>query len=349
MKHGFKAHEIIRELEKTNSAQLDMIVPASEIRLKDGLLAIKGESSEIRPGLTFHRQLAAAMGIPGRYYGRMMQETPDLLERNVNTWLEMDDNSYMLRLFALNGWMYGRAFLSDRYKRIDNLEVARYVLEQTEGLRDDDASEFWITEENSRIYMNIVSKDMEAQVVPGDFVRAGIMVSNSEVGNGAVTMAKLLFRLVCSNGMTIPEVDMIRRRRHIGGRVEAGPDRIAAKPGVAGLLEERIGPMDALTDGGWIEAVTEHLFNHIWEPAEDAEAAVEQVGIAIGLTEAERKLVFRQFEHDGDLTNYGLSNAITKIAQMLESYDRSAYMQEAAWRVATMDERHWEEARCRKD
>ena len=348
MKRGVSASEFIKELERLDRKQVDLIVPAADMRLKDGLVAIKGESAEIRPGLIFHRQLAGAMGIPGRYYGRMLEETPDLLERNVNTWLEMDDSTYMLRLFDLNGWMYGRAFLSDRYKRIDNLEVARYVLEQTEGMRDDDSSEFWIPQNDSRIYMNIVSKNTEAQVVPGDFVRAGIVVSNSEVGDGAVTMAKLLFRLVCSNGMTIPEVDMIRRRRHIGGKVEAGLDRIAAKSGVSGLLEEHINPAEAIS-GEWLSSVTRHISEHIWEPAEDAEDAVETVGLAIGLTESERELVLHQFEHDGDLTNYGLSNAITKVAQVLESYDRSAYMQEAAWGVATMDERRWEEARCRKD
>ena len=45
-------------------------------------------------------------------------------------------------------------------------------------------------------------------------MQAGVIISNSETGLGAVSIQPLIYRLVCSNGMVVNEART--RRTHIG-------------------------------------------------------------------------------------------------------------------------------------
>ena len=53
------------------------------------------------------------------------------------------------------------------------------------------------------MYIKVVNPRLQADVVPGDVVQAGVIISNSETGLGSVTIQPLIYRLVCSNGMVI--------------------------------------------------------------------------------------------------------------------------------------------------
>src|SRR3970040_5988 len=70
------------------------------------------------------RQLADKLKIPFTYFERMRTEQPALLDRNVNTWLQTDNERRMIR--TLDGQV--RAVLSDRYRRLDNFDLAENVL-----------------------------------------------------------------------------------------------------------------------------------------------------------------------------------------------------------------------------
>jgi len=63
-------------------------------------------------------------------------------------------------------------------------------------------------------YIKVVNPRLTAEVVPGDIVQAGVVISNSETGQGAVCIQPLIYRLVCSNGMTVNEART--RHNHIG-------------------------------------------------------------------------------------------------------------------------------------
>jgi hypothetical protein len=79
-------------------------------------------------------QIGERTGIPAKYLGRMQGEAPKLLAANVNHWFKEAPERRMVR--TLDGNI--RAFLSDRYMRVDNIDVAEAVLpvlQQTEGLR----------------------------------------------------------------------------------------------------------------------------------------------------------------------------------------------------------------------
>ena len=74
---------------------------------------------------------------------------------------------------------------------------------------------------NQKIFIND-NRRLEADVKKGDTVQAGVIVSNSEVGMGAVSIQPFVYRLVCSNGMVVTQ--MGKRRTHVGRVQEAIED-----------------------------------------------------------------------------------------------------------------------------
>lgn len=107
-----------------------------------------------------------------------------------------------------------RAFLSNRYRRIDNMEIAKVVLPLIGRMTDAHFESCQITD--SRMYIKVVNRRLAAEVVKGDIVQAGIINSNSEVGQGSVSIQPLVYRLVCSNGMIVNDA---RARKYHTGRV----------------------------------------------------------------------------------------------------------------------------------
>ena len=53
----------------------------------------------------------------------------------------------------------------------------------------------------THLYLKVINKTMKTEIVPGDIVQAGFVVSNSEIGLGALKVEPLVYRLVCKNGL----------------------------------------------------------------------------------------------------------------------------------------------------
>ena len=62
------------------------------------------------------------------------------------------------------------------------------------GLPDIRFESYQITE--SRMYIKAVNPRLQAEVSPGDIVQAGVIISNSEVGLGSVSIQPLIL-LMC--------------------------------------------------------------------------------------------------------------------------------------------------------
>jgi hypothetical protein len=126
------------------------------------------------------RQLAEKLKIPFHYFERMRTEQPRLLDHNVNTWLQADGDRRMVR--TLDGDI--RAILSDRYRRLDNYDLAENVLPILHRLRDARFESVELTE--TRMYLKVVTPKIEYEIAPGDIVQAGVVICNSEVGEGTL-------------------------------------------------------------------------------------------------------------------------------------------------------------------
>src|SRR4051812_1977402 len=163
-----------------------------------------------------HGQLAQSRGIPKPYYDRMLSEAPELLALNVNRWLGAQPARKLVR--TLDGG--ARAILSSSYRPLDNYDLAEAVLPK---LFDVQAKVVSCEVTESRFYLKAVTERVQGEVKQGDVVQAGLVVSNSEVGQGSLRVEALDYRLVCTNGM-IREAAV--RKAHLGRSGARGPDAV---------------------------------------------------------------------------------------------------------------------------
>ena len=70
---------------------------------------------------------------------------------------------------------------------------------------------------------------------------------------------------------------------------------------------------------------------------------IEVTGKTYGLNQGEQDDVLTYLIQGGDLSLYGLSNAITRASQNIESYDRATALEAIGWNVATMPATQWKE------
>ena len=83
---------------------------------------------------------------------------------------------------------------------MDNYNIASAVLPILAEIPDVRIESCQITD--SRMYIKAVNPRLQEDVTPGDTVQAGVVISNSEVGLGSVNIQPLIYRLVCSNGIS---------------------------------------------------------------------------------------------------------------------------------------------------
>ena len=243
MKSGRTLLGLAQELQRQLQSKKDLVVPSQLVHHSTGQggqthLVIDEGGSPVHYGVTplARRQLADKLKIPYAYFERMREEQPVLLDRNVNTWLQSEDDRRMLR--TLDGQV--RAVLSDRYRRLDNYDLAESVLPILQQLPELRFESVELTD--TRMYLKCVTPRLSYEMAPGDVVQAGVVISNSEVGQGTLSVQPLLFRLVCLNGLIA--ADRSLRKTHVGralgtrGRRPAGlPGRHAARRR-PGLLPE---------------------------------------------------------------------------------------------------------------
>ena len=351
MKQGRALPEVLTELQRQNEMKRDYIAPATALRLEDDgktfVLDHIGPKDSEMLGTTdlFHRQIGAALGIPAKYYDAMRAQKPELLAHNVNAWLGDRDQSYMVRSMDYGFGRVARALLSDRYRRIDNLEIASAVLPLFAGQEGMEVMSCEVTE--NRLYLKVVNHRLEMACV-GDRVQAGVLISNSEVGLGAVSVQPLVYTLACLNGMVVN--DFGERRTHVGRQAKAMEDSFNLYTDETLEAEDKAF-MLKLRDTT-MAAIDEARFGMIVGKLEESSRAritgriqdvVELTGKAYGLMQPEQDNVLNYLIRGGDLSLYGLSNAITRASQDVDSYDRATSLEGIGWQVATMEPAQWQE------
>lgn len=352
MKQGRTLPEVLTELQHQNAAKKDFIGPAQALGLcEDGrqfTLEHPGTGHLMNFDTTdlFHRQIGSALGIPAKYYDQMRKQKPELLAQNVNAWFADREQSYMIRSMDYGNGPVARALLSDRYRRIDNMEIASAVLPLFAGQADMEVMSCEVTE--NRMYLKIVNKRLVTDVVPGDTVQGGVIISNSEVGLGAVSVQPLLYRLVCTNGMVVN--DLGERRTHVGRAAKAiedgygiYTDETLEAEDKAFMLKLRDTTMAAIEETHFtmvVDKLRESTKAKITGRVQDV---IELTGKSYGLNQPEQDNILNYLIQGGDLSLYGLSNAITRASQDVESYDRATALEGIGWQVATMPQAQWKE------
>lgn len=283
------------------------------------------------------RQIASHTDIPLKYVDRMREHAPDLLATNINAWFRLDPKKRMVR--TLDG--KARAFLSNRYRRVENEKIAKMAL--TVFAQDVPDIKLVSTDvTDSRLYIQAVSPRLEGQVKVGDLVQCGIKISNSEVGLGAYDVSELDYRLSCLNGAVGTS---LLSGRHVGRQVDDNEDLYADDTRAAdddALMLKVRDMIRAAVDPSRFQKRIEKMQGLAGAKIEGKiERAVELLAPLVGASDGEKDGIFKALIEGADLSAWGLLNAVTAQAHVAKDMDRCVELEEAGGRLLNLDPSEW--------
>jgi hypothetical protein len=355
-------NDLAELLRDQQARKVDVVAAASAIRARDGQLVIDGTAPVLgTDGVTLttgaytptgvcDQGVADKLGIPAAYLRRTREERPELYDANVNGWLQGDERKFLVRcLRGDDGSGVARAFLSDGYKFIDNLDVLMAVLD---GVRRSGVpvrvDGFDLTER--RMYVRVVCERVRvvAPALLGGYrspftgalgadnpvVFAGFVLTNSETGYGAFGLTPRVVAQVCGNGMTITRDAM--RVVHLGERLDQGvvswSDNTRDKT-LALITAKTSDAVASFLDPAYVERTVRAMEKDAGHPVTDPEAAVRTVSQRLRFTDAQQKDILNHFIRGGDVTAGGVMHAVTSVAQTLDDADAAHEMEGQALRA----------------
>lgn len=357
-------------LDMEQDLKLDAVVPPGSITSLGGLLTVEGLSAlgddlEFRPTEICDAHLADKLGIPLAYVRRMRAERVDLFDANVNGWLHgatfpddpidaaPDKRSFLLRTFSdPNGGVgIARALHSDRYGVVDNLDV---LLAAMDGIRQAGVQVSYgsadLSERRMVVRFHAPSVAALAPTLLKGYrspysgnrgednptVFAGFELGNSETGGGAFTITPRLVVEICTNGMKLTKDAF--RKVHLGGKLEEGIVRYAEDTRRAQMelvTKEARDVVATFLDVDYVTRAIEGLEAKADKAVDKPQETVELIAKAQGYTQAEADAILNAFIDGGQRTAGGVLQAITYVAQQVESPDRAYELESTA--IAAME------------
>jgi hypothetical protein len=234
--------------------------------------------------------------------------------------------------------------LSERYRRLDNYDLAESVLPVLQQLPDVRFESVELTE--TRMYLKCVTPRLQFEIQPGDIVQAGLVVSNSEVGQGTLSVQPLLYRLICRNGMIASDHSL--RKTHVGRSVAHDDEGITvfkddtlAADDKAFFLKVRDVVQATVSEVNFRQ-VAQRMQKTLHIPLRgDPVKTVEVLAQRYALNDGERAGVLRHLIAEGDLSGYGLVNAVTHYSQEVEDYDRATEFEVMGGKLIELPTSEW--------
>lgn len=324
----------------------EQIIDESGVTATDGVY---------RPTAVFDEGVADKLGIPLAYVRKMRETRPDLYDANVNGWLHgktvrpltgdptvvhaADTRSFLLRAFRDDdgGTGVARALLSNGYGVMDNLDALVAVLDgvQQAGIAVE-IQRCDLTER--RLYVRLSAPAIHALApellkgyrspftgASGDenpVVFAGLVLSNSEVGNGAWSIAPQVIVQVCSNGQTITR-DAVRAV-HLGARLDDGVINWSADTArknaelVAAKTRDAVA---AFLSTDYLARTVAALEAKAGAPVTNVPETIATVVKKFGLAQSHIDGILDHFIKGAQLTAGGVAQAMTSYSQTLDDAD----------------------------
>ena len=349
-------------LRDQQARKVNIVAPAAAVRARGARLVVEQTEPVLGPdGVTMtsgayaptdvcDQGIADKLGIPGAYLRKLREHKPALYDANVNGWLDGDDRRFLLRcLRGGNGAGVARAFLSDGYKIIDNLDV---LLAALDGVRQSgfpvQVAGCDLTER--RMYVRVICEQVRvlapvllagyrspytgASGADNPVVSAGFILTNSETGCGAFTLTPRLVAQVCDNGMTITRD--ATRAVHLGERLDEGVvtwsgntlDKILAL-----ITAKTTDSIATFLDPAYVERAVRAMERTAGHPVADPQETIETVSQRLRFTDAQQHDILDQFIRGGDLTAGGVMHAVTSAAQIQDDADTAHEMESLALRA----------------
>jgi hypothetical protein len=355
MKTGRTLVELAHEIERQRDNRHDYIahVPALHMAPHGAddtvqLIGLPGAPTPLND--LAHRQLGTWAGVPAPYYDKMRESAPALLSTNVNHWLANSNEKRMVR--TLDGRV--RAWLSDSYRPLENHELAEAVLPALMEL-DVELISCEITER--RLYIKAADKRINRELPTGrkmgdgshhifDTVCPAIVISNSEVGAGALSVETAVWTKACTNLAIFAQRSM--RKYHAGAKhtladnmVHLLSDETRRATDKALWLQVRDVVKGAFDEAKFDASVNEIKGMEVQKIVGDPVKAIDLAARALDIRELEKPSILRHLIEGGDVSRYGLFNAITRTAEDQDDYDRATDFERMGGKLIELAAKDW--------
>jgi hypothetical protein len=318
----------------------------------------------LTPSDVFDGGVAAKLALP-RAYVRTLRETgrTDILDVMFNRTLhgndaiptaEADARKFLLRTFKSKDGKtgYARALLSDSYKPIDNWDVLNAVVLGMghAGLSANVVKSADLTDR--RMYVKIVVPEINALApellknyrspfsgnrgADNPTVFAGLIIGNSETGDGAFTLTPRLEVEVCTNGMTMTADKL--KSTHLGAKLEGDgivqySERTMRK-NLELITSQTEDAVRTFLNVGYVTRALAKITEKAGEPVAKPQEIVTQITKREAFSKADSDGIMEQFIKGGDMTRGGVFQAITAHVQTLADADKVYAMEADAMAAA---------------
>ncbi|MDN3029442.1 DUF932 domain-containing protein [Streptomyces sp. S.PB5] len=357
--------DLVSILEDGERQKLDVIAPASALRMREGNVHVEGVEAQLsargvtavdgvyRPTAVADEGISDKLRIPLAYLRRMRTENVPLLDENVNAWLrEGPERRFMLRAFrggsgpGMPGEGVARALLSDSYKLMDNLDM---LLAALDGVQQS-GHPTRITGcdlTDRRMYVRVESEAVAVQARSllrgyrspfdgrsGDelpMVSAGFVITNSEVGAGAYTITPRAVIQVCRNGMTMAKDVM--RAVHLGGKQDEGVVNWSGqtqRKTLELITSKTTDAVRTFLSREYVEAKVYEMEAAAGKTLEEPTKTIEHVTKALSIGNETKDRILAHFVRGGQMTAGGVMQAVTSTAQTLADADQAAVLEALA-------------------
>lgn len=366
--------DLIRILEGQKARKRDIVVPATHIGMEHGNIRIDDmpeqsflgdllrgtgvraseTAGEAQPGqLTFsvlsaaHGDVCDRLGIPKKFYDRLLGGHPDLLDHMVSTLFGRSGGNHFVRTFMdedTTGVV--RAILSDRYRVIDHFDVLYTSLKaiKASGIACKVES-CDLSDRRMRVRFYRPDAEIEARELLAKYrsprpgmdgglmdmnIFTGFQITNSETGDGRFSITPRFIVKACRNGY-IMRAEAIEQT-HLGGQMQTGVIEWSEETRTREMDLILAQVRDAVTSflaPSFLQAKIDYLTqsNRLLTRPTDA---TDNVVKFLQLTEWERDALLTHFTGGADTTAWGLAQAVTALAYDMESVERAEELEMGA-------------------
>ena len=361
MKEGRNLQELAAEVFRQRETKHDYVAPANGLRFEPVFYRADGNVSQVitpalagvelgiptlgsfQIGSVAHDQFATALAIPRTYYDRMLTQAPELLARNANHWLERQEGRRLVRTLDNRA----RAILSDGYRPLDNFDLLEAVLPKIAERKLKIVS---AEVTDRRLYVKAIAEDVTREITAAGRVQQihpMVMFTNSEVGLGGLAVEVGYYIQVCANGThafnAFRQVHLGKKLGGNGHPEEWVRDDTRTAEDAATFLRAR-DAVDYALSAEALAPATAKIADAMTAPITgDPVKVVEVAQKKLGLTDDERTGVLLPLIAGGDLSQFGLSQAVTRHSQDVAQYDRATELESVGYRVIELPRSEWRE------
>lgn len=360
MKEGISLQDLAERLEQIKNAKNDYVIDTRAVKVQPvgtgkQLVASVMDSQEfvVRPHAL--RQIEERLKVPAKFADRLQEDHPDILCDTINKLFEREPERRLFR--TLNTDL--RAFMSDGYRIMDNYDLAEAVLPV---LLEHKAEVISCDVTERRMYIKAIRPDMQAEFGPPpgyqmgvghnffvEKVQAGITISNSEIGSGALHVQPSVFTERCTNFASFKDSNY--QKVHLGKRASGDAEAMiwdvmsdeTRKLSDEALWSQVRDVAVATMDGSLFDKIVERLRAARGETIKgDPVKMIEKVSDKFGFTEDEQGGILNHLISGGDLTKYGLHAAVTRQSQDVDSYDRATELEYIGADIIDLPRSQWQ-------